>query len=127
MGDLNRLLQDEPSLRLGNDSEAGFEWSVSDDHRNSVLAFVRHAPDAGGRSTLVVCNFTPVIREGYLLGVPSAGTWAEILNTDSAYYGGGNVGNAGRVATIDRPMHGHAQSLPLTLPPLSVVYLQAAE
>ncbi|WP_102944915.1 1,4-alpha-glucan branching protein GlgB [Stenotrophomonas sp. VV52] len=127
VGDLNRLLQQEPSLRLANDSEAGFEWSVSDDHRNSVLAFVRHAPDGQGRSTLVVCNFTPVARDGYLLGVPSAGEWSEILNTDSAHYGGGNVGNAGCVSTIERPMHGHAQSLPLTLPPLSVIYLQAAE
>ncbi|WP_315386113.1 1,4-alpha-glucan branching protein GlgB [uncultured Stenotrophomonas sp.] len=127
VGDLNRLLQQEPSLRLANDSDAGFEWSVSDDHRNSVLAFVRHAPDGTGRSTLVVCNFTPVARHGYLLGVPSAGAWSEMLNTDSAHYGGGNLGNAGRVNTIARPMHGHAQSLPLTLPPLSVIYLQAAE
>jgi len=126
VGDLNRLLQHEPSLRLANDSEAGFEWSVSDDHQNSVLAFVRHAPHGVGRSTLVVCNFTPVTRHDYLLGVPSAGDWAEILNTDSAHYGGSNVGNAGRVATVARPMHGHAQSLSLTLPPLSVIYLQAA-
>ncbi len=127
VGDLNRLLQQEPSLRLANDDEAGFDWSVSDDHRNSVLAFVRHAPHGSGRATLVVCNFTPVTRHDYLLGVPSAGEWAELLNTDSAYYGGGNVGNAGRVATVPQPMHGHAQSLPLTLPPLSVLYLQAAE
>ncbi|MFI8716733.1 1,4-alpha-glucan branching protein GlgB [Stenotrophomonas sp. NPDC077464] len=127
VGDLNRLLQQEPSLRLANDNEAGFEWSVSDDHRNSVLAFVRHAPDGAGRSTLVVCNFTPVARHDYLLGVPSAGDWVEILNTDSAHYGGGNLGNAGRVATRARAMHGHAQCLPLTLPPLSVIYLQAAE
>ena len=126
VGDLNHLLQQEPSLRMANDSGAGFEWSVSDDHHNSVLAFVRHAPDGTGQSTLVVCNFTPVARHGYLLGVPSAGEWSEILNTDSAHYGGGNLGNAGRVTTIARPMHGHAQSLPLTLPPLSVIYLQAA-
>lgn len=127
IGDLNRLLQQEPSLRLGNDEEAGFEWSVSDDHRNSVLAFVRHAPAGEGRSTLVVCNFTPVTRHGYLLGVPSAGQWSELLNTDSAFYGGSNIGNAGRVSSLARPMHGHAQSLPLTLPPLSVLYLQAEE
>ena len=127
VGDLNRLLQQEPSLRLANDDDAGFEWSVSDDHQNSVLAFVRHPPHGEGRATLVVCNFTPVARHGYLLGVPSAGDWVEILNTDSAFYGGSNLGNAGRVATIDQSMHGHAQSLPLTLPPLSVLYLQARE
>jgi len=127
VGDLNRLLQQEPSLRLANDDDAGFEWSVSDDHQNSVLAFVRHPPRGEGRATLVVCNFTPVARHGYLLGVPSAGDWVEILNTDSAFYGGSNLGNEGRVATIAQSMHGHAQSLPLTLPPLSVLYLQARE
>ena len=127
VGDLNRLLQQEPSLRLANDDDAGFEWSVSDDHQNSVLAFVRHPPRGEGRATLVVCNFTPVARYGYLLGVPSAGDWVEILNTDSAFYGGSNLGNEGRVATIAQSMHGHAQSLPLTLPPLSVLYLQARE
>ena len=125
VGDLNRLLNSEPALQLGNDDEAGFEWSVSDDHHNSVLAFVRHAPDGASGPLLVVCNFTPVTRHGYLVGVPSAGEWGELLNTDSAYYGGGNVGNAGYVHTQPRPMHGHAQSLSLTLPPLSVIYLQA--
>jgi 1,4-alpha-glucan branching enzyme len=125
--DLNGLLQRERALQLNNDDESGFEWSVADDWRNSVLAFVRHAPQREDRSMLVVTNFTPVIQRDYLVGVPTAGRWAEVLNTDSTFYGGSNVGNAGELQTVPRPMHGHAQSLALTLPPLSTLYLQVRE
>jgi len=72
----------------------------------------------------VVSNFTPVQRDGYRVGVPQPGRWTERLNTDSGYYGGDNVGNLGAVLTEPSAMHGHAQSLRLTLPPLSTLYLQ---
>ena len=124
VGDLNRLLAAEPALGQGNDEEAGFEWSVGDDHHNSVLAFVRRAPQDRDVPLLVVCNFTPVVRHGYLVGVPDAGDWDELLNTDSAFYGGSNLGNGGRLRAVDQPMHGHPQALSLTLPPLATLYLR---
>lgn len=124
VSDLNRLLATEAALGQGNDDEASFEWSVSDDRRNSVLAFIRRPPCVGGTPLLVVCNFTPVVRHDYLVGVPAAGDWDEVLNTDSAYYGGTNIGNGGRLHALEQPMHGHPQALALTLPPLATVYLR---
>jgi len=125
VGDLNALLRAQPALYRGDARPEGFEWSVGDDARNSVLAFIRHDPD-GAAPVLAVSNFTPVPRQGYRVGVPYAGHWHEVLNTDSAYYGGSNLGNRGGCRTEEVPMHGHAQSLCLTLPPLSTLYLQAA-
>jgi 1,4-alpha-glucan branching enzyme len=84
-----------------------------------VLTFLRW-PDEG-RPILVACNFTPVVREGYLAGVPLAGAWREILNSDALSYGGSGLGNLGRVESRPTPWHGRAHSLRLTLPPLSVV------
>jgi 1,4-alpha-glucan branching enzyme len=75
---------------------------------------------------LVVCNFTPVVREKYRVGSPRPGRWSERLNTDAACYGGSNVGNGGDVATEVVPWHGRPQSLSLTLPPLATVVLQFA-
>jgi len=75
---------------------------------------------------LVVCNFTPVPRYGYRVGVPAAGRWREVLNSDAACYGGSGVGNLGGVDTAPIEAHGHAQSLALTLPPLGVLFLEPA-
>jgi 1,4-alpha-glucan branching enzyme len=72
---------------------------------------------------MVVCNFTPVVRQNYRLGVPVAGAWQEILNTDSGHYGGSNIGNLGRRMTEAHATHGHPQSLVLTLPPLATIVL----
>ena len=124
VGDLNNVLRAEPALHRDERDERGFDWSVADDSRNSVYAFIRRDPAGSGRTLLVVSNFTPLRRDGYRVGVPQPGRWSERLNTDSAYYGGGNAGNLGAVHTEPRPMHGHAQSLRLTLPPLSTLYLQ---
>lgn len=124
VGDLNAVLRCEPALHRDERDERGFDWSVADDSRNSVYAFIRRDPAGSGRTLLVVSNFTPVLREGYRVGVPQPGRWTERLNTDSAHYNGGNAGNLGAVQTEPRPMHGHAQSLRLTLPPLSTLYLQ---
>jgi len=125
VGDLNRLLRAQPALWRGDRVPAGFEWSIGDDRDNSVFAFVRHDPAGAAPPLLVVSNFTPVPRHGYRVGVPTAGRWHERLNTDSGHYAGGNLGNAGGRDTEPTPMHGHAESLALTLPPLSTLYLQA--
>jgi len=93
---------------------------VMDDADNSVAAFLRQA---GGSLVLAVSNFTPVARHGYRVGVPMAGGWRETLNTDAGCYGGSGQGNQGAALTVAEPSHGHAQSLPLTLPPLSTLFL----
>ena len=79
---------------------------------------------AGARWVLVACNFTPVPRDGYRVGVPSAGRWTESLNSDAVRYGGSGVGNLGGVEATARPAHGRPYSIVLTLPPLAAVLLQ---
>ncbi|RRN78355.1 1,4-alpha-glucan branching protein GlgB [Pseudoxanthomonas sp. SGD-10] len=125
VGDLNRMLRAQPALHVAEQDERSFDWSVADDSRNNVVAFLRHDPEGGAPSLLAVTNLTPTVHHGYAVGVPSAGAWRELLNTDSAHYGGSNTGNGGLLQTVPRPMHGHAQSLLLTLPPLATLYLQA--
>jgi 1,4-alpha-glucan branching enzyme len=121
--DLNRLYRASPALHSQDRERAGFEWIDADDARNSTLSFLRQG--RGGETMLVVCNFAPVIREAFRLGVPLAGRWLERMNTDSAYYGGSNVGTPfGGASSEDLPCHGHAQSIVLRLPPLAVVYLE---
>ncbi|QNH15563.1 1,4-alpha-glucan branching enzyme [Xanthomonas sp. SS] len=125
VGDLNRQLRALPALYRSDRAAEGFEWSVADDHRNSVFAFVRHDRAGGAPPLLAVSNFTPNVHHDYRLGVPRGGLWREILNTDSGHYGGSNQGNGGALRSVAQPMHGHAQSLALTLPPLSTLWLQA--
>ncbi|HEY5863457.1 MAG TPA: 1,4-alpha-glucan branching protein GlgB, partial [Casimicrobiaceae bacterium] len=122
--DLNHLLSRTPALHTVDFAEEGFAWVSHADDANSVIAFVRYARDDSA-PVLVVCNLTPVPRYGYRLGVPRAGQWREVLNSDSAVYGGSGIGNLGAVATDAVGAHGHAQSLALTLPPLATLYLQA--
>jgi 1,4-alpha-glucan branching enzyme len=120
--DLNHLYVAEPALHRRDCDGDGFMWTVGDDRSNSVYAFLRLAPDQP--SVLVVCNMTPVPRQGYRIGVPHAGGWREILNTDSGYYGGSNIGNEGRVETSAIAAHGQPQSVELALPPLSTMFLR---
>ena len=122
--DLNRLLVRTPALHQVDFAQEGFSWVSHSDDANSVMAFLRHARD-DSPTVLVVCNFTPVPRSGYRLGVPRPGQWREVLNSDSTVYGGSGVGNLGTVATEAVAAHGHPQSLALTLPPLAVLYLQS--
>jgi len=89
-----------------------------------VFAWARFAPDAP--PVVVVCNFTPVPRHGYLLGLPRAGLWREILNSDAAVYGGSNMGNAGEVRAVAEAAFGMQASGWLTLPPLATLFLQWA-
>jgi 1,4-alpha-glucan branching enzyme len=118
--DLNGLYRSEPALHESDATPAGFQWVVGDDRENCVFAFLRHA--AGHAAPLmVVCNFTPVARHGYRVGVPRGGWWREVFNTDSVAYGGSDIGNGGGVAASPEPAHGMAHSLVLTLPPLSMI------
>ena len=118
--DLNRLHRERPALHAGDCDPAGFEWLSGDDRQHSVLAWLRRG---GGDAVVVVLNFTPVVRHGYRIGVPEAGTWREILNSDRAGYGGSETWNGLPLASEPVPWHGRAQSIVLTLPPLAGVLL----
>jgi 1,4-alpha-glucan branching enzyme len=121
--DLNLLYRSEPALHQLDCDPAGFEWIAVGEAETSVYAWVRR--DAEGRPALVVCNFTPVPRHGYRLGVPpGVGQWREALNTDSSWYGGSNVGNGMMsLRTEGVGAHGRGQSVELVLPPLATVIL----
>jgi len=121
--DLNALYTSQPSLFEVDFEPAGFSWIDCNDNENSVVSFVRRNR-AGDQSIVVVVNFTPVSRTGYRVGVPDAGTYRELLNSDAEAYGGSNAGNAGFVSTEPQPAHGHPQSLQLVLPPLATLYFQ---
>ena len=121
--DLNRLHRERPALHLLDCDPAGFEWVSAQDAEHSIYAWLRR--DAVGDVVLVVCNFTPVPREGWRLGVPGGPrAWREVLNTDSAHYGGSNLGNGlGPLVADSLPAHGRPQSIMLTLPPLATLFL----
>lgn len=123
--DLNRLYRDEGALHNGDCKEGGFEWIDCHDGDQSVISYLRIAPDSGGVPPLVViCNFTPVIRESYRVGVPSGGRWSEVLNTDARVYGGSGVGNLGGVTAEEEETHFRPFTIKVTLPPLSVLVLK---
>ena len=119
-------VRDEPALHELDCSPDGFAWVDCNDADQSIVSLVRR-----GRSTddrlLVVCNFTPVLRRGYLVGAPRAGFWQEVLNTDADLYGGSNQGNAGGVEARAVPWHGQPASLQITLPPLAAVYFKSSK
>jgi 1,4-alpha-glucan branching enzyme len=121
--DLNHLYAGEPALYERDFDPGGFRWIDCNDNENSVVSIVRYGHDA--REFLVmVFNFTPVSRAGYRIGVPEAGSYAELLNSDAALYGGGNIGNGGTVQTEPIADHGFDQSLRLTVPPLGCLILK---
>jgi 1,4-alpha-glucan branching enzyme len=121
--DLNRLYRTEGALHQGDCEASGFRWVIGDDRANSVFAFLRLGRDAVP-PILVVANMTPVPRRDYRVGVPHPGTWREIFNSDSDFYGGSNLGNAGAIEARPVAMHGETQSLDLLLPPLAVLMLR---
>ncbi|MBS0223154.1 MAG: 1,4-alpha-glucan branching protein GlgB [Proteobacteria bacterium] len=122
--DLNHLYRNEPALYARDSEPEGFRWIVGDDRSNSVFAYFRlgHADQA---PVLVVCNMTPTPRHDYRIGVPRGGVWREIMNTDSRFYGGSDMGNSGALHAVPQGAHGEAYSLTLTLPPLASLYLRA--
>ena len=119
--DLNRLYRASPALYELDFTDAGFQWVDCDDADMSVIAYLRR--DHAGTPLLVACNFTPVPREGYRLGVPRGGRWHERLNSDAADYGGSGRGNLGAIEATGTAAHGQPHSLLLHLPPLAVVVL----
>jgi 1,4-alpha-glucan branching enzyme len=123
--DLNRLYRDRPALWASDHSSEGFRWIEPNDADANVVAFARLAAD--GEDVLAcVCNFSPVPRGSYRLGLPRAGTWREVLNTDSRYYGGSDAGSLGVLEAEPIPWHGQQVSAELTLPPLATVWLVPA-
>lgn len=122
--DLNHVYREHAALWQRDGEPAGFQWVVMDDADQSVFAYLRLGRD-GASPVLVVCNFTPVPRYGYRLGVPCEGRWREVLNTDAASYGGGNIGNGGSALAEAVASHAFPASLSLTLPPLATVILTA--
>ncbi|HEV8298637.1 MAG TPA: 1,4-alpha-glucan branching protein GlgB [Acidimicrobiales bacterium] len=125
VADLNAVYRSERSLHQYDCDPSGFAWIEPDDARHSVLAFVRRSDR--DRPVVVVANFTPVPRRDYRVGVPIRGAWVEILNSDAEVYGGGGVGNLGRVVADYVPWHGHELSVSLSLPPLGVLFLVPAQ
>jgi 1,4-alpha-glucan branching enzyme len=123
--DLNRLYRARKELHERDCDGTGFAWIDCSDNEASVLSYIRRGNDPD-RFLVVVCNFTPVVRANYRVGVPRSGTYREILNTDSAHYSGSNVGNAGAIAADGAPAHGHDQSLAMTLPPLATLIFEPA-
>ena len=120
--DLNGVYQNNaPLFELDGEPE-GFDWLVVDDAENSVFAFERKS--SNGERIIVISNFTPVPREGYRIGVNAAGEYEEILNTDSMYYQGSNVGNFGLVESEEIASHGRENSISVTIPPLATIYLK---
>ncbi|HEX7084971.1 MAG TPA: 1,4-alpha-glucan branching protein GlgB [Vicinamibacterales bacterium] len=120
--ELNALYRSEPALSARDYDLAGFRWIDASDVENSVIAFLRAAGDDD--LLAIVCNWTPVPRHGYRIGMPRAGRWLERLNTDDPRYGGSGVMLGGGVDTEPIPAHGYPQSIALTLPPLATVILK---
>jgi 1,4-alpha-glucan branching enzyme len=117
---LNQLHRNELALHRGDGSADGFRWVIGNDDANSVIAFLRMA--TGHRPVLVVCNFTATARQGYRIGVPVAGRWTTLLNSDEHRFGGGGIGTA--VAEAEAvAAHGHDQSLLIDVPPMAASFL----
>jgi 1,4-alpha-glucan branching enzyme len=125
VADLNRTYRSAPPLFEIDFEPAGFQWMDCNDWESSVISFVRYARDPRDL-LLCTCNFTPVPRQGYRVGVPIGGFYVEVLNTDSEIYGGSNLGNGGGVQSEPVPWHGQPHSVVLTLPPLAVVWFRLA-
>lgn len=121
--DLNRIYRSESALHELDFTANGFEWVDSHDWESSVISFLRRGRQEGD-VILVVCNFTPVLRDNYRIGVPKGGFWKELLNSDAEIYGGGGQGNLGGMEAEPVAAHGREQSLILRLPPLGVLFLK---
>ena len=123
VGDLNRLYREEPALHRRDADPGGFSWIVGDDAANSVFVYLREGFE-GDAPVVVALNLTPQPHAGYRAGLPRAGRWRELLNTDAAIYGGSNRGNEGAIEATAAPLHGRPASAALVLPPLAAVLLR---
>ncbi len=122
--DLNNLYKNEPAMYELDFDIGGFEWIDFHDWEQSIISFIRKGKNTSD-IILVVCNFTPVPRYNYRVGVPRGGFWREVLNSDSEEYGGSNLGNAGGVEVSPVPAYGKYHSLSLILPPLGVLFFKS--
>ena len=122
---VNRFYLSRPELWEIDFEWEGFEWISNDDYKQSIIAFRRRAKD--GRELVAVCNFVPVERQNYRIGVPFRGTWAEVFSSDDKAFGGGGVTNGKNIKTEDLPMHGCDQSVSLTLPENTVFFLECVK
>ena len=122
---LNRVYRDHPALHELDSESSGFEWVDANDSETSTLSFLRKGKSPK-ETILVVCNFTPVPRLKFRVGVPRGGYWRELLNSDSTHYAGSGVGSSGGVVAESKGAHGRRPfSLALTLPPLGILFLKA--
>jgi 1,4-alpha-glucan branching enzyme len=122
VADLNQLQQACPALAFWDCDSRGFEWLDGDNREQSIIAFMRRAPED---TIIVVLNFTPIVRHGYRVGVPVAGRYTEILNSDLERYGGSNIYNPA-IESEAVPWHGREQSVSVSLPPLAGIFLRPA-
>jgi 1,4-alpha-glucan branching enzyme len=122
--ELNWFYRREAALNQVDDDYSGFEWIDFRDAEASTISFLRYSRN---RQEFLVfcCNFTPVPRHNYRIGVPQRGRYAEIFNTDSEMFGGSNMGNSGAVWADEIASHGRPASLSITVPPLAVVVFKA--
>ncbi len=121
--DLHAAYRSHPALHQIDFHYSGFQWIDFHDSASSVISFERLSNNPA-ETVVMVCNFTPIVRKGYRVGVPAPGVYRELLNSDSALYGGGNVGNGGAINSEPVPQHGRAHSVSLTLPPLGILFLK---
>jgi 1,4-alpha-glucan branching enzyme len=123
LADLNKFYRDQPSLYRLDFEPGGFEWLDAADAPHSLISFIRQGPSAND-PLIAVCNFTPQTHYNYAIGVPLAGAWREVLNSDAAAYGGSGQGNPDALESQNKPMHGRPHSITLTIPPLAVIFLK---
>ena len=129
VSDLNALYKDSPALWAEDFSHRGFEWIEAGDGDHNVLSYLRKGTGPDGRADLVVCiiNFAGTPHEGYRVGLPFAGEWDEVINTDAPEYGGSGVGNLGRLEAEELPWNGRPASVRLRVPPLGAVFLRPSQ
>jgi len=120
--ELNRFYLENRALWQVDFSWEGFSWISNDDYRQNIIAFRRVG--RGGEEIIVLCNFAPVMRTGYRIGVPLEGEYEEVFNSDDREYGGTGCANTGPIASQPVPMHGCSQSMELKVPPMSAIYLK---
>jgi 1,4-alpha-glucan branching enzyme len=124
VADLNRLYRGAPALHAQDCAPEGFRWIDPDDSERSILSFLRLGAE-GDAPVAVLCNFTPMPRAATRIGLPRAGVWREVLNTDAAVYGGSGLGNLGAVTARAEPAFGFPASAEVMVPPLATIYLMA--
>jgi len=123
VADLNAAYRDDPALWSGDFTPDGFSWIDANDSAGNVVSFLRLAADGSGRVLACVANFAGQPHLNYRIGLPLAGRWREVVNTDAKVYGGSGVGNLGAVQAVAEPWHGRPNSARITVPPLGVLWL----